>query len=93
MTFPKGNKLGGRPKGAKNKATLLQEERRAVFEARISQKWEEIIDALRPEYVADQYLGKAPDKIEFKGELTAHDPALEEAAKLYGASITKRKTS
>ncbi len=67
--FQKGNKLGGRKLGSKNRATLLKEERRAIFEAQISQRWEEIIDQLPPTYVADQYLGKAPDKVEHGGEI------------------------
>lgn len=67
MTFQKGHR-GYKKKGTKHKATLLQEERRAVFDEKVSQKWEQIIDELRPEYVADQYLGKAPDVI--KGEIT-----------------------
>lgn len=92
MTFVKGHS-GFKKKGTKHKETLLKEERRAVFEARISQKWEEIIDQLRPEYIADQYLGKAPDKVEFKGELTTNDPALEEAAKAYATASIKRKLS
>ena len=64
MPFQKGNKLGGRTFGAKNATTLLKEERRAVFEAKISEKWESIIDKLRPEYVADQFMGTAPIKVE-----------------------------
>jgi len=77
MPFPKGNKLGGRPLGSKNRTTLLQDERRAIFESQVSQKWEEIIDKLRPEYVADQYLGKAPDKVEH----TIEDKRVDEVAK------------
>ncbi len=52
---------GYKKKGTKHKATLLQEERRAIFEARSSQKWEETIDKLPPVYVADQFMGKAAD--------------------------------
>ena len=65
MPFTKGHKLAkGRPEGSKNVTTLLKEERRAIFEARISQKWEETIDKLRPEYIADQFMGTAPIKVE-----------------------------
>lgn len=62
--------MGGRPKGSKNRETLLREERRAIFEARASEKWEEIIDKLPPQYVADQFMGKAPDLLDVttKGE-------------------------
>lgn len=77
--FPPGNKLGGRPPGAKNRTTLLREERRAMFDERISQKWEEIIDKLRPEYIADQYLGKAPTKVDLTTKIEKMDPESEEA--------------
>ncbi len=56
--------MGGKVLGSKNRTTLLKEERRAIFEARISQKWEETIDKLRPEYIADQFMGTAPIKVE-----------------------------
>lgn len=66
MPFVKGQSgnPAGKPKGAKNRETLLREERRAIFENRISQRWEEIIDELPVTYIADQYLGKAPDKLD-----------------------------
>ena len=64
MPFQKGHKFGkGRIKGSKNKTTLLKEERRSIFENRVSQKWEKTIDKLKPEYVADQFMGKAPDEV------------------------------
>ena len=69
MVFQKGNTLGGRTKGSKNKATLIKEERIAMFDERISQKWPEVIDELRPEYVADQYMGKAIVRVEIKGDI------------------------
>lgn len=71
MPYVKGQSgnLAGKPKGIKNRETLLKEERRAMFEARISQKWEDTIDKLRPEYVADQFMGVATQKIEHSGEL------------------------
>ena len=61
--FEKGHP-GYKKVGTKNVTTLLKEERRAIFEARISQKWEETIDKLRPEYIADQFMGTAPIKVE-----------------------------
>jgi hypothetical protein len=71
MPFEKGHKLAkGRIKGSKNVATLLKEERRAMFDAEISQRWKEIISQLPPAYIADQYLGKAPDKVELVAEVT-----------------------
>lgn len=72
MAAPKGHKkYGGRQKGAKNKLTLLKEERRAIFDAEVSKKWIKTINKLRAEYVADQFMGKAPDIIGF-------DPAIKE---------------
>ncbi len=90
--FQKGNKLGGRKKGSKNKATLLKEERRAVFEAKTSQKWEEIIDQLPPTYVADQFMGKAPEKIEHSGEIkTESDIDVEKLADSMAKELKKKK--
>lgn len=54
----------GRPVGSKNKTTLLREERRAVFDERVTEKYFELIDAAKPEYLLDQFLGKAPDRLE-----------------------------
>lgn len=65
MGFQKGHKLAtGRPKGAKGKATLLKEERRAIFDAQVSEMWEDTISKLRPEYIADQFLGKPTEHVE-----------------------------
>ena len=70
MPRPKGlPKTGGRKQGSLNKTTLLKEERRAIFDAQISKKWLEIIDKLKPEYIADQFMGKASDKIELESEI------------------------
>ena len=69
MVWKKGESgnADGRPKDSKNKATLLKEERRAIFDAKASERWDKIIDDLiakNPTYVADQFLGKSPDKVE-----------------------------
>ena len=67
MPFTKGHKLArGRIKGSKNRTTILKEERRAIFDERVSQKWERTIDKLKPEYVADQFMGKAQENINVK---------------------------
>ncbi len=58
----------GIKKGQKQLKTLLRDERRAMFDARISAKWEKVIDSLKPEYVADQFIGKPQENI--KVELT-----------------------
>lgn len=79
----------GKPPGIKNRETLLKEERRAIFEARVSQKWEQVIDQLPPTYVADQYLGKAPDKIEHSGEIKTG--LTEEVIAIAEEELKKRK--
>ena len=61
----------GIKKGQKQLKTLLKEERRAMFDARISRRWEKVIDSLKAEYVADQFIGKAPTPIEHSGEVTS----------------------
>ncbi len=92
MPFVKGQSgnPAGKPKGIKNRATLLQEERRAIFEAKISQKWEEIIDKLPPTYVADQYLGKAPDKIQHSGEVKTGEIIAPELLEIAREELKKR---
>ena len=62
-------KLGGIKKNQKQFKTLLKEERRAVFDAKISKKWEKVIDSLRPEYVADQFIGKAQENINLNAKV------------------------
>ena len=54
----------GRPKGLKNKATLLKEERRAIFDAEVSKMFLETIKKARPEYLLDQFMGAATQKHE-----------------------------
>ena len=89
--FQKGNKLGtGRPRGLKNVATLLKEERRAIFEQRISDKWIKTIDKLRPEYVADQFMGKAPDKVEVQADLKVEHNLLPEVLDIAERELKKR---
>ncbi len=80
MPFTKGHKLStGRPKGSKNVETLAKEERRAIFEEEVSQIWRDKIKELRPEYIADQFMGKAPDLLDIttKGE-SLNDARLDE---------------
>ena len=73
MPFKKGE--GGRPKGSKNVATLLKEERRARFDYLVSQRWDEVVSQLPPSYIADQYMDKAKDKREYSVEVS--DPELD----------------
>lgn len=56
----------GKPLGAKNKTTLDKEQRRALFEELVSEKFEKLVHQAKPEYLLDQFIGKATDKIEHK---------------------------
>lgn len=93
MPFVKGQSgnPAGKPKGIKNRETLLREERRAIFDKRVSQKWEETIDKLPPIYIADQFLGKAPEKIEHSGEIKTTTLPIEAIA-IIEEDLKKRKT-
>jgi hypothetical protein len=73
MTFQKGHP-GYKKKGTKHKVTLLKEERRALFDAKVSEKWERTIDELRPEYVADQFMGKPVERHEHTHEVKEPSP-------------------
>jgi hypothetical protein len=64
MPFQKGNKLGGRTVGALGKETLTKLERKAYFDKKAQELFDEWITKCRPEYGLDQYLGKAKDTIE-----------------------------
>lgn len=87
MPFTKGHP-GFKKKGTKHRETLMREERRAIFENQISQKWEDIINQLPPTYIADQYLGKAPDKIEHIVEQRdTNEEAMKAAAKAYADAL------
>lgn len=72
-----GNPLG-RPAGAKGKATILKEERREIFEKTVSEIFLDTIRKARPEYLLDQYLGKAEDKTQFSGEIKTSNSLTDE---------------
>ena len=76
MTFTTGHP-GYKKKGTRHKETLLKEERRAIFDQRVSERFIETIDGARPEYLLDQFLGKAPDTHKIEGTLTIVDMASE----------------
>lgn len=71
MPFKKGQSGNpdGRPEGAKGKATLLKEERRAIFDQEVSQMWKDTIKQMKPEYLGDQFMGKAVDKLEVEAKV------------------------
>ena len=65
MRFEKGNNYSeGRPEGSKNKTTLAKEERRVVFDEEAQKIFLNRIQKAKPEYILDQYLGKAPEKLD-----------------------------
>ena len=74
MSRVKGSvKTGGRKKGSLNKITLLKEERRIMFDEVVSEIWKETILKMRPEYIGDQFMGKAPDKTDVNLEITSNE--------------------
>lgn len=78
MPFQPGNNLGkGRPTGSKNIITLDKEARRARFDAKISEKWDQVIDKLPPVYVADQFIGKAPETLKHQIEFIFDEDTVE----------------
>ena len=72
MPFKKGQSgnPAGKPKGTLNKETLTKLERRAYFEKRAQEKFDEWIDKVRPEYGLDQFLGKAEEILTLKTKET-----------------------
>lgn len=73
MAYPKGApkpKGSGIKKGQKQFKTLLKEERRKIFDAEVSKVFLAKIKVAKPEYVIDQFMGKAPDEIRHTVEVT-----------------------
>lgn len=93
MPFIKGKSgnPSGRPFGSKNKETLVREERRRVFEQYASERWLDIIEKLPPVYIADQFLGKAPDKLELKEVEDEHEDLTPEVIELAKEELKRRK--
>jgi hypothetical protein len=61
--FQKGHPCYKLP-GTKNKETIAKEERRAIFDAEASKIFLQKIAEAKPEYILDQFLGKAGDKLD-----------------------------
>ena len=59
----------GKPKGAKNRETIAKEERRAIFDIEVSKIFVNKILEARPEYLLDQFLGKAEDKLNIEATI------------------------
>jgi len=67
MKFQKGHP-GYKKKGTKHKTTLLKEERIAKFDEEMTDLFVAKIKEARPEYLLDQYMGKALTRIEVTGK-------------------------
>lgn len=95
MTFVKGKSGNphGRPEGAKGKATLLKEERRAIFDEEVSAMWRNTIREMKPEYIGDQFMGKAVDKLEVEAKVDntggLSEEVIAEAKRLLKEKLTK----
>lgn len=94
MPFVKGKSgnPAGKPKGAKNATTILKEERRAIFEAEMSEMFIQKIREARPEYLLDQFLGKAEDKLDITTKGDAVGSLSAEVIALAKEELKKRKT-
>jgi hypothetical protein len=81
MKFQKGQVANpkGRPKGALGMETLTKLERRAYFDKRAAEKFDEWIDKCKPEYGLEQFLGKVKDELEVIIKKTP-SPRLQELA-------------
>lgn len=89
MPRPKGlPKTGGRQVGSLNKETINKLERRAVFEKEVSAMFVDTIKKARPEYLLDQFLGKAADKLEIDATVNEKPSAeLEKLAELLNTAL------
>jgi len=92
MPRPKGlPKTGGRKAGTANKATLLKQERRAIFDEEVSQVFIDTIHKARPEYLLDQFMGKAPAKFEVEATTRVNPhPIPQEAIDIIKADLKRR---
>lgn len=69
MPFTSENNPGkGRPKGSKNAATIEKERRRELFDEEVAKMFQQMIRKARPEYLIDQYMGKAPESIDLTSD-------------------------
>ena len=57
-------------KRGEGKKTLEMKERRAIFEEIVTEDFPKIIKAAKPEYKLDQFLGRAPEKIDVEVKIT-----------------------
>lgn len=93
MPFKKGEVSNpkGRTVGSLNRETINKLERRAIFEKEVEAMFIETIKKARPEYLLDQFLGKAPDIIEGTIKTEPSERIKELADKLNKAFYEKGK--
>ena len=65
MPFEPGHP-GYKKPGTKNKTTLDKEQRRILFEELVSDKFEKLVEKAKPEYLLDQFIGKAKETVDHK---------------------------
>jgi hypothetical protein len=71
----------GKPKGAKNGTTIAKEERRALFDQEVSDMYFQTIRKARPEYLLDQFIGKAEEHLNIKADMkVSTSPAVRKLA-------------
>lgn len=79
MVWPKGKSgnPAGRPVGSRNKETIRREERQAIFDHEVSQRFEKLIAQAKPEYQLDRFMGKMAEKVEVQGTILNASISLE----------------
>jgi len=81
-------------KHGKWKKTLEKEKRQQIFDEIVSQEFITLIKQAKAEYKLDRFMGKVPEEHNIHiGDKVIDNTALDEASKLYGTTVTKRKTN
>lgn len=78
-------------KHGKWKKTIEKEKRRELFDSMVSQEFGKIINDAKAEYKLDQFIGKAPDKLEVSGELNTNNSFTAEEIAILKANVKKKQ--